>query len=379
MRFFNILFLMLTVSLSGFAASTMSGRVINATHDSSGVPSVTVHLQKMTAQQQMPADVVTAQSDRRGDFRFDLDVVETAATYFAVVDFQGVRYFSDGAKLGNAASDVSVVVYDSTHSTAGVDAFMHHIIIDDFGDLLQMRETRVLSNPGNKAITEAVVEEHIGPALFQFRLPAAALNFTPLSSRANEDLIQHGQFAIDRGIFLPGNKTVSFGYELPMQNKNLPVTINVTHAAKTFDLFVSSDNIKIDSPQLTDNGPFEIRGTTYHRYGAANVDAGTDIRFNIRRIGRADHEQSPTVAIVLTTALLLIGLAVGYMKKDQRETKADTSDLPARKKELIEQIARLDASAHGETTNKEKRQNLMIELQNIELQLTGSKKSRAKK
>jgi hypothetical protein len=377
MKFLNTFFVILILAFSSRAATTLSGRIINATHDSSGVAAVTVNLQKMTAQQQMPVQITTTQSNRSGGFSFDITDIDVSATYFAAIDFQGVRYFSDGTQPGSAAPDLSVIVYDSTHSANGVEAFMHHIIIDDFGDLLQFRETRVLSNPNNKSITEAVIEEHIGPALFQFNLPAGALNFTPLSSRTNEELIQHGRFVIDRGIFLPGNKTISFGYELPMRNKSLPVTINATHAAKTFDLFISSDNIEINSPLLTDNGPFEIRGTKYHRYGVANVDAGTDIQFTVRRVGRADHEQSPTVAIALTAGLLLIGLAVGYMQKDKSAATTDKSDLPARKKELIAQIAQLDAK--GDNSDKEQRQALMIELQNIELQLTGSKKSRAKK
>lgn len=379
MRLYNIFFLMCAVALSSQAATIVNGRVLNATHDSTGVAAITVHFQKMTSQQQMPVELTTSVTNNRGAFRVEVSDIDAAATYFAAVDFQGVRYFSDGVQLGTGSPDFSVVVYDSSHSAAGVDAFMHHIIIDDFGDVLQMRETRVLSNPGNRAITEAVVEEHIGPALFQFRLPAGALNFTPLSSHSEGELIQHGQFAIDRGIFLPGNKTISFGYELPMQNKSLPVSINVTHAAKTFDIFVSSDNIKIDSPQLTDNGPFEIRGTKYHRYGATNVSAGADIQFNVRRIGRADHEQSPTVAIALTAALLVIGLAVGFSQKDKKASTSKTSDLPARRKELISQIAQLDASSNGDTKSKEQRQTMMIELQNIELQLAGSKKVRAQK
>ncbi len=376
MKILNISVLLFVLSFSMYAA-TINGRVVNATHDSSGVASIQVHLQKMTQQQQIPAEVTATETNNRGQFRLSLDENDAAATFFAAVDFQGVRYFSDGFELTNAPGDLAVVVYDSTHSAAGVEAFMHHIIIDDFGDVLQFRETRVLSNPGNKAITEAVLEEHIGPALFQFHLPAGAVNFTPLSARSNEELIQHGHYAIDRGIFLPGNKTVSFGYELPMGGNTLPLVINVTHEARTFDLFLGSDNIRIDSPQLTDNGKFDIRGKSYHRYGVANVAAGTDIQFTVRRIGKAAHEQSPTLAITLTAALLFIGLAIGYTRKEKSTSGTAKIDLQARKKTLVSQIAQLDASKQDLKT-KEQRRSLMIELQNIELQLSG-KKPRAKK
>lgn len=379
MKILHILAIVSAISTSATTSTMISGRVVNATKDSSGVASVTVNLQKLTSENQMPVQVQEATTNKRGNFRFDVQNADQTATFFAAIDFQGVRYFSQGVQLAEgSANDLTLVVYDSTHSTDKVEAFMHHIIVDDFGDVLQFRETRVLNNPGKKTITEALVEEHIGKALFRFRLPEGAMNFTPLSARTSDEIVQHGPYAIDRGIFTPGNKTISFGHEIPMPEQNLPLTFSTAHPTKSFDLFVSSENIVIDAPQLTDHGPFDIRGTRYFRYGSPNVDADTKIEMIIRRVGTAPHEQSSTLPIALTAAVLLLGLFVAFLRKEKPAVETPSPDLRHQKKALIEKIAQLDLSESNDAKMQAKRHSLMLELQHIELQLSTPRKSRKK-
>ena len=297
-------------------AGMVTGVLLNATQDSSAVAGAPVYLQVLTNQTQKPSTLAETITNSSGQFRFTVSDINAEAVYVAATDYQGVRYFSAAENITNiAATDLSFVVYDSTHSTADVEAFMHHTIINDFGDVLQFRETRVLSNPTKKTITQAFVEEHIGPALFQFHLPPDAQNFTPLSAGA-EELLLHLHHVVDRGVFLPGNKTVSFAYELPIAGQSVSVALKTTHAAKTFDIFVGSENIVIDSQQLEDKGTFDIRGTPYHRYGLANVNAATDIHFQVRRTGRA-AEQSPAPTIILTSALLALALIYSLARKEK--------------------------------------------------------------
>ena len=381
MKFLYIIGLIL-FNIAAMQAATITGVVINATQDSSIVPAVTVYVQKMSAQSQTPINVTETKTNNRGRFNFSIADADSAFIYFAAVDFQGVRYVSDGVHPNQSNANLALVVYDSTHSTAGVEAFMHHIIVDDFGDIIQFRETRVLSNPTKKTITEAFTEEHLGPALFQFHLPAGAINATPLSGQTEGDLIQHHHYMVDRGIFLPGDRTVSFGYELPMQKKSLDVVVNATHPAKTFDLFVGSENITIDSPQLTDKGMFDIRGTQYHRYGVANVSAGANIQFRIRRIGSAAHEQSSGLVIILSTTLLILGLVISFTRKDKSTVNrkpVTATDLDTQKNKLIHDITALDLAADSDK-NRNRRRELFKNLQNIELEIINSThKSRTKK
>ncbi len=377
---YSILLIFLSISL--MAQSTISGRVVNGTHDSTAVSQAMILFQKMTPDAQMPEDVTETVTNRNGRFQVTVDSPELQATYFAATDFDGVRYFSDGINLPAEATDMTVVVYDSTHSTAGVDAFMHHIIIDDLGNALQFRETRVLNNPGDKTITSAFVEEHIGEALFSFHLPAGAMNFAPLSAQVGNELITHGHYVIDRGIFLPGNKTVSFAYEIPMQGKSVNLSLRTTHPTRTFDLFVSSDNIEISSPQLTDHGAFTIRGTEYDRYGVTEVPAGTNIPVTIRRVGASPTEQSPVLTITLTALLLILGLSYSFSRRKSSASQASDTNpqqLQEMKKDLVKRIAKMDIAANGDSKTSSERQALLQELQNIELRRARAEKKPRKK
>ncbi|MBN1480949.1 hypothetical protein EH223_00580 [candidate division KSB1 bacterium] len=331
MKFTHILILLSAIAHSAEAAFTISGRVINATHDSSAVSSATVHLQSLTTADQMPFEVAETQTNRGGEFSFQISESDEATTFFAAIDFQGVRYFSNGIQqTERSIENLSLVVYDSTHSSAQVEAFMHHIIIDDFGETVQLRETRLLNNPGTKTITETFVDEHIGQALFKFHLPPGVVNFQPLSTRSNGEIVQHGHYAIDRGILLPGTKTISFGYELPIPQQHLALTFNAAHRTRTFDIFSSSESIIIESPQLTDYGPIDIQGKTFHRYGLPNVAAGSSISLSVRRVSKAAHEQSSTLAIILTAALLTVAVAVSLVRKEHRKPSQTAPDLTAK-------------------------------------------------
>ncbi|MBN1559256.1 hypothetical protein JW998_03355 [candidate division KSB1 bacterium] len=321
------------LACSSMRAATVTGVLINATRDSSVVPAATIHLLAMTAQSNFPAFIAATTTNNRGEFRFNIAGVESSATYFAAVDHEEVRYFSEGVDLSaKGAVDISLAVYDSTHSTADVHALMHHLIIEDLGDRVKFREIRVLHNPKGKTITHAFVDEQMGAALFQFLLPAGAINF---ASQSGSELTQHLNYALDRGVFLPGSKTVSYAYEIAMPQKSLDVAIHATHAAQTVDLFIRGDNLVIESQQLIDKGMFDIRGALHHRYGAADIDAGATIRFRMQRVGRASNAPSPAPAIIVTSVFLVLATAVSILRRKKtapREPSAGRQQSKSRTK-----------------------------------------------
>jgi hypothetical protein len=367
-----------------YGGSQISGRIVNASHDSIAVAATRVYLQKMSEGVPEPQTVVDGLSSADGSFRFSVASPDTGVTYFLAADYQTIRYFSSGAKLSDGSSEtLNLAVYDTTHSTTGVEAFMHHIIIDDLGDALSFRETRVLNNAAAKTIVGAFVDEGAGESIFKFHLPPQATNFSPLSSHGEDELVQIGHSVYDRGIFMPGNKTISFSYEIPMANNTVQLTLNVTHAARMFDLFINQNSVQVESPQLNDNGDFAIRGTTYRRFGAADLPANTDIavRF-IRQQRAAADQQSPLLICIAAGIVLAAGLLYTLLHKGKtlpQSQKTTPEELRRQKFELFKKIAEIDQSTATESA-PESRQALMKELQAIELQLLqAEKKSRRKK
>lgn len=339
----------------------IDGRVINATRDSLAVSNILVALQKLTAGDAAPQPVGTQTTGRLGNFNFNVTEPDTA-DYFVTADYLGVRYFSNGLKLINGANDLqTVVVYDTTRSTAQVTALMHHILIDDLGESLQLRETRVLNNPTTKTIiAPSTASETEG--IFRFPLPPGAVDFTPLSGPIGEDLIESGNAAVDRGVFIPGNKTVAYAYQLPLQ-KSQQTMFSIPHAARMFDLFVNSNSLRIESPQLTDLGEFTIRGLSYRRYGASNLPADSQVRVAFVRTGAA-RATSSSIILLLSGLLLVAGLASGLSRRrSPQPDEANRKALLQKKQDLMTQIAEIGSS------NDSKRRTLFDELKKIELQL----------
>jgi len=336
MKFTYMLVLLLSSACIVQAATVISGRVVNATHDNSAVPTARLTLEKQTPGAAVSLKVSETTASRTGAFRISLDAVDAASTYFVVTDFAGIRYVS--AALTPAAgqtTDITLVVYDSTHSAAGVDAFMHHIMIDDIGSALQFRETHVLNNPGDKTIIQAISDDNVGPALARFHLPGDAKDFTPLSTHSAQDMIKRGDYVYDRGVFQPGQKTISFAYKVPMAQRQRTFSIDIPHTARSFDLFIDGKNLSVASSRLEDYGPFTIRGSQYHRYGAANVAAGDQIQFTVKRRGVDSPRQSPTLALSLTAILLLAGLLYSWnrpTKSKSQNTGASNKRKPQQKK-----------------------------------------------
>jgi hypothetical protein len=380
-RYLIVAFLLPSMLYSG---SQISGRVVNASHDSIAVAATRVYLQKISEGVPEPQTIADGLSSADGSFRFSVASPDTGVTYFLAADYHTIRYFSSGAKLSDGSSEtLNLAVYDTTHSTTGVEAYMHHIIIDDLGGALSFRETRVLNNNTSKTIVGAFVDEGAGEAIFKFHLPPQTTNFTPLSSHGEDELVQIGHYVYDRGIFMPGNKTISFSYEIPMPDNTVQLSLSVTHATRMFDLFVNQNSVLVESPQLTDNGDFTIRGTTYRRFGATDLPANTDIavRF-IRQQRSAPAQQSPLFIFIAAGIILAAGLLYAFFQKEKllpQSLKTTPEALRQQKFELFKKITEIDQSTATDSATKS-RQALMKELQAIELQLLqAEKKSRRKK
>lgn len=371
-NFFILIYFLLTFTFVE-ANTLIRGQLVNASHDSAAIAGYPVSLQKMTEQSHVPEMVSDTQTDQRGFFDFTATITDSVS-YFISTDFQDVRYFSDAINSKqNLQQIVALTVYDSTHSTSSVSGLMHHLIIDDLGQTLQFRETQVLQNSSNKTITQAISDDHVDAALFKFSIPTIAISFQPLSSRTAGEFEQHGHFVYDKGIFLPGNKTISYAYEIPLQRKTVAISITPVHNTRTFDIFLSNENIIIESDQLVNHGPFNIRGTQYFRYGIENANAGTPIRFSLSR--SKSSSLSPYFTIILTALFLGLALSYGLIKNKKipkDKVESNHKELQRKKGKLLSEIAQLDVDLEKNPSEgkRNSRKELFDQLKIIEIELS---------
>lgn len=370
----------------GQSAWQITGRVVNASRDSAAVHRANVQLVGMRGHSSETFELQTTLSAKDGSFRFSMLEPDSTLTFFAIAAHHGVNYFSDGFTVLSAPDkgEVKVTVYDTTRSVQAIAGLMHHIFVEDHGDVLFLRETRVFGNESRLAIINVYPVHDQVNAVLRYPLPQNVINFTSLSERFGIQLHKVAQIVYDAGIFVPGTRQNTFSYELPWENNDAHFILELPYATRSFDVFIDETaGLTLESPQLENMGPFTIRGTSYGRYNSTEVAPGSKFHITVRRSGApiAQPSQSPLLPIALTTVLLLAALSVYRMRRPSESgtTLSDTARLEAQKGQLLHEIAVLENQpAFQENKNlRDRRDELYDELRTIDLLLL-SKQGRSK-
>ena len=285
-----------------------NGEVINASRDSIAMTGAEVHLVKMDRGGASVTEIDQTVTDDSGRFSFRTTDPDTAALYFAAADHQGLRFFS----RNRPDRAMRIVVYDSTQDARDIKTLMHHIVIEGEPKTASLRETRIIQNPGRKALTNVFEEDPVGMATIKFPLPQNAIRFQPLSSRMSGELITHGSTVYDKGVYLPGNNQVSYGYQIPLSEKGTRIVLPLTGSTQSLELFINPLNITFSSDDFRDEGPFAIRGGTFQRYSAIELAGASSVSFTLQSVGGSG--QSPHLTLGLTLFALALLTLAGYAR-----------------------------------------------------------------
>jgi len=318
----GLLLLLMTPAIPASAREVLfSGRLLDGSRDSTGVANSAVALQLLRDDGHPPREVDTQRTGAGGAFSFRIAAPDTGAAYLAMVEHQGVRYYSDQASFaGSEMARHDIVRFDSTRSSREIIVLMHHLFVQDLGEVLALRETRVLHNPTARTIIDAVADGHETGAILRIGLPPWAQNITPIAGRFGKDLHLHGTDLYDAGVFEPGNRQISFTYELPWQRDRANLVIEVEQPTRSLDLFIGQEGLRLEGEGLTSHGPFTIRGTVYQRYGIENVRPGARVQLQVARQPQDRNALSPWVTLAATASLLLLGVALAQLKNAKKET-----------------------------------------------------------
>jgi hypothetical protein len=342
------------------AQTIFKGQVLNGTQDSSAVSGLTVDLQGFGPHDSVPRNVASQQTNQNGFFTFRLSDVDSTLSYYNSVNYQGVRYFGQPSQIKepNQTIESTIVVFDSTHSTDAVTNLMHHIFFQDMGDVLSIRESRVMANDGLRAIVSTLEDTTRTPSTLSYGLPARARRFQAGSRQLASQLVVSDGRILDQGIMLPGNRQISYTYEIPWQGDRTNLNFPIEYPTRSLEIFSASPNITLSSETIRDMGPFSIRDVAYQRYHVESPQAGTQLSLSLSRQGFA--AESPIPAILITSLLLIVGLLLVKTQRVQTPSEQSTKHLRQRREQLIRQLKKSDREKHPEWYQ---------ELQTIDLQL----------
>ena len=318
----GLFFLLMTAAIPASAREVIfSGRLLDGSRDSTGVAGEAVALQLLRDDGHPPREVETRRTGAGGAFSFRISSPDTGAFYLAMVEHQGVRYYSDQASFAESEEvRHDIVRFDSTRSNREIIVLMHHLFVQDLGEVLALRETRVLHNPAARTILDAIADGHEAGAILRVKLPSWAQKITPIAGRFGADLHLHGTDLYDAGVFEPGNRQISFTYELPWQRDRATLVIEVEQPTRSLDLFIGQEGLHLEGEGLTSHGPFTIRGTVYQRYGIENVHPGTRVQLQVTRQPQDSKTLPPWVTLAATGSLLLLGIGLAQLKNAKKKT-----------------------------------------------------------
>ncbi len=305
-------------SLSAKNSLLIQGRALNGSADSTALAGLSVALHKMSTTGDLTL-IDSSRTDRNGGFRFLVSQPDSSADYYLAAEHQAARYFSDAIRIAAGAERVpaQIVVFDSTRHAGSVSILMHHVFLEDAGASVRVREMRVLHNPLTKTILDALADRNATLAL---ELPPAAENFTGQGLHFDGELTRDGHTVYFMDILLPGNRQIGYEYELPWHDNQVTLTLTSSMATRAMDFFLANPEWSASVQGLLDRGPFKIRESTVHRYGAQNLRPGDRVQMVIARKNIAGKQQ-PWYAIGITGLLLVLAVVASAIK--QNRTRRD--------------------------------------------------------
>ncbi|HPG41236.1 MAG TPA: hypothetical protein PLP19_08060 [bacterium] len=356
-------------------AGIIKGVVVNGSRQEKPLANIPVLLQKIGSNDTVHVDVTKTTSNRVGQFEFVTEFSDSTASYFAAVDYQGARYYS----RSNDPEMQKIVVYDSTHNLQNISAIMHHVIISQVGEMLKIKETRIIHNPDSLAIPCSSLDEAENDPVIFFALPEGYRNIRQVSMSFGNTLVTGGNNLFFIGVIHPGNNPVSYTYEMPFDAHSATINLPINLSTQSLDVFSSDPALKIESAQLHDEGPFTIRGNQYQRFNARDLAAGSMMTMTVSH--SVDHRPRFIIVGLLVVAIALFSVINYLFRRGKRRNRQAAADpitrLQERRRELIDAIATLDSrEGRPDKKSQTRRRQLFDELQDIELSLQESNSSR---
>lgn len=303
-----------TVRAATHADATISGVVVNGTHNNAPIANQQVTLQEVSGD--APHDIALASSDTSGHFSFEHVADSGSAIYRVTTSFQG-GYFSSApltfAELPSGG--VTLAVYDVTHSAAKLRVLSATALFREprpANGLIGVAELFTFQNESATAFvgtTDPVDGQPMG--LLRFALPPGATNFT---LGKGFDGAQAAQVSAGFGASAtipPGQTQFAFVFDLPYSGTTYTFPLKLVYPTAKLTALVPQD-ITVQSGDFADKGIITTAGSQYHllEHGPLTADGQAQLRLD----ALPPPGTPPTLdARLLTVFALLLALLLALL------------------------------------------------------------------
>ncbi len=247
------------------STGTITGQLLNGTHDNAPMAGQSVTLQM--AQGGKSKDLANVTTDAHGTFMFPNLAIDKTIGYAVYIRYQGAQYYSDLINLANKSQQqVNLTVYEATTSTANIAVVQATILVhkpDPQKGIINVSEFYICKNLDTTHSYVGSLDASNGkPNALRFSLPHSARNVSLSTGFEGYKAI-----AVDRGFasdvaLLPGVSQFAFAFEIPYSTSDydfgympsLP-TVQLSFMVPT-DIHASSDVLKSQGVKTADQHPY---------------------------------------------------------------------------------------------------------------------------
>ncbi|MFQ6673612.1 MAG: hypothetical protein ACE5GH_02360 [Fidelibacterota bacterium] len=323
------LFLIPWVESPGYQG-VISGRVVNATYDSSAVPQQEVLLYKYVNGEEVQDFEKHATTDVRGYFAFDGLAAGERVTYAPRTLYGDVEYGGIPVELllPSPSQKSDIVVFESTTSDSAISTLMHHLIIEPEAKSLLVREVLLFYNSGNRTYVGSKPVASGKNVVLKMEMPPRATELQLGGELMSCCVVVRKNQIFDTMELKPGTRQAVLSYQMPATGKETNLTKSVAYPTKSFDVLLLDS--KLSKLEVSEDGEenglipvlqaekpdsFQIRGRNYARYSMAGLAGGSMFRLGIlpedvsyrSLASHGDYRWLAPVALIL---VMVIGYAI---------------------------------------------------------------------
>ena len=307
--------------------------------------------------------VMTTTIDADGRFQFDVTEVSPDWVYMTNTEYEGLNFSSDVAQINPAQPelDLPLTVFDLTDDPAVVNIEQVHMVVDFFGDRMQVTELYIFNN-GDTAVfvgetgnpDEGTVKVYVPDAAenlnFQ-RAFSAMESFVP----ANEVIPTADGWA-DTIPLRPGRSNASLvvTYDLPYED-GLDLVHDLAYDTNSATVILPEAGVTVEGEGWLSQGTQETAGGAFLSYMQTSLGAGDALAIALEgspefpetppsgSAGNVIDPRNQTAEIIIgVAAFLMVALGAVYVVINRRSPN-DEEDYEYDEDEVVEDGRDIDA------------------------------------
>lgn len=366
------LFFCLPVSATESGNGSIEGQVTNGTANGDGVTNLEVVLTTYSGTNEI--EKVTSTTNTEGHFAFQGLSTESGYIFQAMVEFQGVEYFSQAINLDSEEiiHGADIRVFDSTTSDETISIVTSHTIVYPNENTLEINEYFMFVNNSDKTYIGVGDTPYNGNIeTLRFPLPKNATGLTLSIGVMDCCIVANEDGFSDTMPVKPGMHEVVYSYEIPKEVSGYLLSREVSYPTDNFDLLVEYDgNIEMSGNSLTIQEPLYIEGVYFSHITGQNLVQGDVLQVSFPEL-TSKTSSTNIIWFILIPIILLAGLVVIYFMKKRpiAQTSVTEDKIEYGIQALLDEIARLDDEYESGSIEEENYHTIRADLKNQVVEL----------